>query len=302
MEICQRARSEKGWGLCRSSISRSDHALETAMGNLPPMVPIEAPRVHWPRTPQAGAADGPSRTTRNKSPRCMRAQHKGVVPPQNRSLLKATATTTDIEIDFLKHSSPDCVGPANFPRPTDCRLLRSGGVGDMPCLGTASADLGYSKCEKMAGTAHGKPSKSHPQPVRSLGWSICGLKLRSSESRPLWEALLEGWRPLSFQILELSRTFPWLTGPKSSFSQSLAAYPGLRERSSEGAGGVWLAPSIIRRKLATPYPLSPILQCVPGCTAERPYPKSGNRPSAGNECRRPAGAPPNRDGKQRREQ
>ena len=59
-----------------------------------------------------------------------------------------------------------------------------------------------------------------------------------------------------------------------------------------------LAPSVIRRQPATPFHASHrhvILECVPGCTAEAPYPKSGNRSSAGSGCRRPARAYPSRD-------
>src|SRR6266849_1956203 len=82
METSQESGSEKGWVFyCRGSISQADQEFQTAMRKLPPMVRLEAPRLHCARTGQAGnAADGRSRTTRNKSPRCMRAQQKGSSP------------------------------------------------------------------------------------------------------------------------------------------------------------------------------------------------------------------------------
>jgi hypothetical protein len=43
-----------------------------------------------------------------------RLDTKLVAPPQNHSLRNATATTTDVSIDFLQHSSPGCIGPTTF--------------------------------------------------------------------------------------------------------------------------------------------------------------------------------------------
>src|SRR6266849_6758303 len=204
------------------------------MRDLPPMVRLEATRLHWGRTRQAGtAADGPSRTTRNKSPRCMRAQHKGSSPSKPLPA-EGHSNHNRCRNRLLKALLSGLHRPGKLSRPTDCRLLPSGSIGNVPCLGTTSANLGYSNCEKMAGTAHGKPPKSNPQLVPSQGRCVCGLKLRSSESRPLWEAFVGRWSPLSFQIFELSRTFPWLTGPKPSFSQLLDRSPPPSERSTEG--------------------------------------------------------------------
>src|SRR5260370_35566467 len=74
------------------------------------MVRLEAPRQNGATKRQAGTdADLPSHMTRNKSPLCMRAQHKSS-SPQSHSLRDATATTTNVEIDFLQPSSPYCIG------------------------------------------------------------------------------------------------------------------------------------------------------------------------------------------------
>jgi hypothetical protein len=210
----QENRSEKGWGLCcRDSISRADQTLQTAMRDLPPMVRLEAPRLHWGRTRQAGnAADGPSRTTRNKSPRCMRAQHKGS-SPSNHSLRKATATTNDGTIDSLQHSSPDCVGPTSLTRPTGCRSSRSGRLGGMPeaSFGTTLVDFVYRNSGQPARTARDDPPKSDLELLPSQGRSVCGLKLRSSENHPLRDGLVGKSRPLGSEPSKKSSRFCSIT-------------------------------------------------------------------------------------------
>jgi hypothetical protein len=147
------------------------------MRDLAPTVRLETPCLRSARTRQAGnAADRPSRTTRNKSPRCMRAQHKGS-PPQNHALRNGTAIT-DVSIRFLQHSSPDCIGLVSCARPTDCRLSRSERGGDMPELPSVRLSLTsvYRNCKKLAGTAPDEPPKSDLQLLPSRGSCLCGSK------------------------------------------------------------------------------------------------------------------------------
>jgi hypothetical protein len=209
METPQGSRSEKGLGLCCcGSISRDDQTIQTAMRDLAPTVRLETPCLRSARTRQAGnAADRPSRTTRNKSPRCMRAQHKGS-PPQNHALRNGTAIT-DVSIRFLQHSSPDCIGLVSCTRPTDCRLSRSERGGDMPGLPSVRLSLTsvYRNCKKLAGTAPDEPPKSDLQLLPSRGSSLCGLKLRSSENHPLPDGLVGKARPLGRETSNKSGEF-----------------------------------------------------------------------------------------------
>lgn len=218
MESSQRGKSGKGWGLCRSSISRADQTLQAAMRDLPPMV-LEA-RLSWARTRQAGTAgDGPYPTTRNKSPRCVRAQHKGS-PPQNHSLRNAIATTTDVSISFLQHSSSDRIDPTSFTRPTDCRSSRPGRPSGMPELPPARLALtSVHNCEKLAGTAPDEPPKSDLQLLPSRGSSVCGLQLRPSENHPSPGGLVGKSRPLSSETSKKSRGFCSIMGFKARLSR-----------------------------------------------------------------------------------
>jgi hypothetical protein len=205
METPQGSGSEKGRGICcRGSISQAEQELQTAMRDLPAR--LEAPRCLG--TQQAGNAnDGRSRTTRNKSPRCMLVQHKGS-PPQNHALRNCTAIT-DVSIRFLQRSSPDCIGLVRCTRPTDCRLSRSERGGDMPGLPSVRLSLTsvYRNCKKLAGTAPDEPPKSDLQLLPSRGSSLCGLKLRSSENHPLPDGLVGKARPLGRETSNKSRGF-----------------------------------------------------------------------------------------------
>lgn len=221
METSQSVRSEKGWSLCRSLILLADQAFQQAMRDLPVMVRLRAPRLRCAGTQQAGTtADRRSRATRSKSQRSMRAQHQVVVPPQNQTQRNATATTTDASIDVLRHSSPDRIGPASFTRPTDCRLSRSGRVGGMP---EASLDstlhFMYRYCAKLAGTAHDELPKSDLQLLPPRGSSVSGLKLTSSENRPVPDGVVGRSRPLGGETPKKSRGFRSFMGSKALLSR-----------------------------------------------------------------------------------
>src|SRR5260370_3764676 len=95
--------------------------------------------------------------------------------------------------------------------------------------------------------------------------------------------LAGSWNPLSGQTSELSRAFRWLMGQKPSFSQLLQCVPLPSAGSTE-------SPLAFACSVGNPTPTCHIfpashppviLDCVPGCTPEAPYPQSGNGADAG---------------------
>jgi len=132
-----------------------------------------------------------------------------VVPPHDHSLRNRTATTTNLNIEFLQHSSPDCIGTISFTRPTDGRPSRPGPPSGIPKLPLARLALTsvHRNCEKLAGTAPDEPPKSDSQLLPSRGSSLCGLKVRSPENHPLRDGLVGKPRPLGSETFKKSRGF-----------------------------------------------------------------------------------------------